>query len=99
MMFEDNFFVCKGKLSGCYDRRSTPGGILLEEIVVAVPTKVPWKENTIMHIKVTCWGETVEEIKKFKTGDTVSVKGFIEQTGIGEKKEFKLIATQIEKEK
>jgi single-stranded DNA-binding protein len=96
---EDNFFVCKGKLSGCYDRRSTPGGMLLEEIVIAVPTKVPWKENKVMHINVTCWGETVETLKKFKTGDVISVEGFIEQTGKGEKKEFKLIATQIEKEK
>ena len=98
-MFEDNNFVCRGKLSGCYDRRSTPGGMLLEEIVVAVPTKVPWKENKIMHIRVTCCGETVEDLKKMKTGDTVSIKGFIEQTGLGKEKEFKLIATQIEKEK
>jgi primosomal replication protein N len=96
---EDNFFVCKGKLSGCYDRRSTPGGMLLEEIVVAVPTKVPWKENKVMHITVTCCGEIVESLKKFKTGDVVSVKGFIEQTGKKEQKEFKLIAIQIEKEK
>ncbi|MEI6079433.1 MAG: single-stranded DNA-binding protein [bacterium] len=98
-MLENNFFVCKGKLSGCYDRRSTPGGVLLEEIVIAVPTKVPWKENKIMHIRITCWGETVENLKKFKTGDAVSVEGFIEQTGKGNEKEFKLIATQIEKEK
>ena len=52
-----------------------------------------------MHINVTCWGETVDTLRKFKTGDIISVKGFIEQTGKGDQKEFKLIATQIEKEK
>ena len=61
----------------------------MEEIVVAVPTKVPWKENKIMHIRITCCGETVDDLKKMKTGDTVSVKGFIEQTGLGKEKEFK----------
>ncbi len=98
-MFDNNYFVCKGKLSGCYNRRATPGGMLLEEALIAVSTKTPWKQKKIMHIQVTCWGDLAEKLQGFKTGDEIKVTGFIEQTGKSEKKEFSLMATEIEKEK
>ena len=98
-MFENNYFVCKGKLSGRYNRRATPAGMLLEDVLIAVPTKTPWKQKKIMHIKVTCWGEVAEKLASFKTGDELKVTGFIEQTGNSDKKEFSLMATKIEKEK
>jgi primosomal replication protein N len=98
-MFDNNHFVCKGKLSGRYNRRATPGGVILEEALIAVPTKTPWKQKRIMHIQVTCWGDLVDRLQGFKTGDEIKVTGFIEQTGKSDKKEFSLMATQIEKEK
>ena len=98
-MADDNLFICNGKLAGRYDRRVTPGGVFLEDIVLAVVTKIPWKEKKVMHIKITCWGEGVELLKTFKTGDKLRVRGLIEQIGVGDNKEFKLIATEIEKEK
>lgn len=98
-MFEDNNFVCMGKVTGFYNRRATPGGLLLQDLVVAVTTKTPWKQKKVMHLQVTLWDDLIQKSQGLRTGDKVRVTGFIEQSGTMDKKEFKLIATQIEKEK
>lgn len=95
----DNHFVCKGKLAGSSNRRATPGGIMLEDIVLAVTTKNPWKQSKVQHLKLTCFGDSVDVIKKTKTGDILVAEGFMEQKGNGEEKEIKLIVTKLEKEK
>ncbi len=97
-MFDNNNFVCKGKLAGRYNRRATPAGLVLEDLLIAVPTKTPWKQKKLMHIQVTCWGNMAERICSFKTGDEIKVKGFIEQTGTKDKKQLSLMAIEIEKE-
>ena len=95
----DNYFVCKGKFAGSSNRRATPGGISLEDIVLAVTTKNPWKQQKVQHIKVTCFGDSLDVVRNSKTGDLLTVEGFMEQKGMGNEKEVKLIATKLEKEK
>ncbi len=95
----DNYFVCKGKFAGSSNKRATPGGIFLEDIVIAVTTKNPWKQKKVQHIKITCFGDGLNVVKSSKTGDVIAVEGFMEQKGTGNEKEVKLIATKLEKEK
>ena len=95
----DNYFICKGKLTGSSNRRATPGGILLEDMILAVTTKNPWKQKKVMHIKLTCFGDNVDVIKTSRTGDVLIAEGFMEQSGTGEEQEVKLIVTKLEKEK
>lgn len=95
----DNYFVCKGKFAGSSNRRATPGGIFLEDVVLAVTTKNPWKQQKVQHIKVTCFGGSLDVVQSSKTGDLLTVEGFMEQKGTGKEKEVKLIATKLEKEK
>jgi len=93
----DNYFVCKGKFAGSSNRRATPGGIFLEDIVLAVTADNPWKQKKIQHIKLTCFGNCLDVIQSSKTGETLTAEGFMEQNGA--EKEVKLIATKLEKEK
>ena len=93
-----NHFDCKGKLAGCYDRRVTPGGVILEDLVLAIPTAVPWKEKRTMHLRMTCCGDTAEFLKKLSTGDIICTKGMIEETGVSDNKKIRLIVTEIIKE-
>jgi len=96
----DNYFVCKGKFTGSSNHRATPGGISLEDIVLAVTTKNPWKQQKVQHIKVTCFGDdSLNVLRASKTGDLLTVEGFMEQKGTGNEQEVKLIATKLEKEK
>jgi len=71
----------------------------MEDVVLAVTTKNPWKQQRVEHIKVTCFGESLDVLRGSKTGDLLTVEGFMEQKGTGNEKEVKLIATKLEKEK
>lgn len=90
-----NRFFCRGKFAGASNRRATPGGVLLSDFVLAVPSELPWKQKRMVSLTMTCFGDEVNVLKKLKTGDMVSVEGLIEDSG---KDGLILVTTKIEKE-
>lgn len=90
-----NRFFCRGKFAGTLNRRATPGGVLLQDFVLSVPSELPWKQKRMVNLTMTCFGEEVVVLKKFKTGDKMSVEGLIEDSG---KDGLILVTIKIEKE-
>jgi primosomal replication protein N len=90
-----NRFFCRGKFAGTLNRRATPGGVLLEDFVLSVPSELPWKQKRMVNLTMTCFGDEVGVLKKFKTGDKMSVEGLIEDSG---KDGLILVTIKIEKE-
>lgn len=94
-----NYFTCTGKLAGSSNKRTTPGGIPLVDMLLAVLVEAPWKQKRFSNIKLTCFGDNVNKLARIKTGDELTVEGFLEQKGIKKDSEVRLIVTKIKKEK
>jgi len=90
-----NRFFCRGKFAGALNRRATPGGVLLEDFVLSVPSELPWKQKRMVNLTMTCFGEDVHVLRKFKTGDRICTEGLIEDNG---KQGLVLVTIKIEKE-
>ena len=98
-MEQDNHFILTGKFAGSSEKRYTPGGLALQEFIVAVATKVPWKERKMMHHKVICHGKLITLIEKLSTGVEINISGMIEKTYSNGNDIVRLIATKIEEKK
>lgn len=93
-MEEINEFSCTGRFTGTSRRRSTPGGVMMQDVTLAVLTEIPWKQRRVVHLNITCWGDQLNLVEKLKTGAIIKVRGFIEDVLKGEKK-FRLVAREL----
>jgi hypothetical protein len=91
---EENDFCCTGRFTGAGRRRATPGGVVLQDICLAVLTEIPWKQKRVVHLDITCWGDQLSLIERLKTGAIIQVRGLIEDIRKGEKK-LRLVAREL----
>jgi primosomal replication protein N len=91
----ENFFSFIGKVTDVRPSRKTPGGVNLQDFTLAVITNPFWKEKKNIYVKLTCYEENLEILKKAKTGETLNVSGFLDQNG----KELRFLVSKIKKEK
>jgi hypothetical protein len=92
---EENDFRCTGRFAGAGRRRSTPGGMVMQDITLAVLTEIPWKQKRVAHIGITCWGDQLGLIEGLRTGAIIQVKGLIEDVRKGEDRKLRLVAKEI----
>ena len=74
-----SIFKVEGKFAGLKNGRTTPGGIILEDLFLSVSSdKLSWKQERSYNIPILVWGDLALSARKLKSGDIIKMEGVIE---------------------
>lgn len=74
-----SIFKIKGKFAGLKNRRTSPSGMNLGDLLLSVKSDaVSWKQEKSYNIPVLVWGDLALNAQTIKSGDIINIEGVIE---------------------